>query len=74
MKKTLIIISLILLIAFTPTQEKKYKFEFNDQELNLLWNTIDNSNAPHQQVKEIQQIIQNQLKGQVISDSTKLKK
>jgi hypothetical protein len=68
MKKSIIILAFILL-AFTP--EKKYKFEFNDAELNALYNCIDNSNAPHMQVKEVEALIQSQLKGQI--DTTKHK-
>jgi hypothetical protein len=68
MKKTIILIAFILL-AFIP--EKKYKFEFNDAELNALYNCIDNSTASHVQVKEIEALIQQQLKGQL--DTTKHK-
>lgn len=69
MKKGLLILGFTLL-AFS--QEKKYKFELNEGELNKLWYIIDNSNAPHNSVKEIQALIQAQLKSQV--DTSKVKK
>lgn len=72
MKKAIIILGLIFIISFTP--EHKYKFEFNEAQLNTLWNCIDNSNAPHNQVKEIEALIQSQLKIQIPADSNKIKK
>lgn len=68
MKKFVLILSL-LISGFTP--EKKYKFEFNDTQLSLLWDAIDKSNAPHQQIKQLQELIQSQLKLQI--DTTKHK-
>jgi hypothetical protein len=53
--------------------QKKYHLEFNETQLNALWNCIDNSNAPHSQVKDVEALIQAQLKSQ-LSDTTKVKK
>lgn len=77
MKKTALILIGILIFAFKTDTEKKYKFELNEVQLNALWNCIDNSNAPHTQVKEVEALIQNQLKEQLPKppvDSTKTKK
>lgn len=70
MKKIAIIISL-LLISFKPP-EKKYHLEFNEVQLNILWNAIDNSTAPHDQIKAVEALIQEQLKSQL--DTSKVKK
>jgi hypothetical protein len=74
MKKTilaLLFIAVIAFILFAFTSEKKYKFEFSDQQLNQVWQVIDASSAPHDQVKAVQGLIQQQLKGQM--DTTKKK-
>lgn len=77
MKNILIIILLILLISFTPESEKEYNLKFNEVKLNKLWNALDKSNAPHNEVKELQEDIQNQLKDQLPKppiDTSKTKK
>jgi len=74
MKKTILIGALILL-GFN--QEKRYKLEFNEAQMNAVWDAIDKSNAPHQVVKQIQELIQSQLKDQLPKppiDSGKIKK
>lgn len=77
MKNIFIIIGLLLLISFTPSVEKTYKFELNEAQLNALWNCLDNSNSPHSTVKQVQEIIQTQLQYQLPKppvDSMKTKK
>lgn len=74
MKKTFAVLIAIMLLSGVP--EKKYKFEFNDAQLNAIWNCIDNSSAPHDQVKQVQALIQQQLQPQLQqpkTDSTKKK-
>lgn len=76
MKKAILIGALII-CGFKTDTVKTYKLEFNDVQLNALWNCLDNSNAPHNQVKEIQALIQQQLKSQLPKppiDSMKTKK
>lgn len=70
MKKGILTILALLTLSFQ--QEKKYKLELTATQLQIMWNAIDNSNAPHNQVKEIEALLQSQLKGQV--DTAKIKK
>lgn len=77
MKTSIILLVCILIFAFKTDTEKKYKLEFNEVQLNSLWNCIDNSNSSHTQVKQIEELIQNQLKEQLPKppiDSMKIKK
>lgn len=68
MKKT--IMGLLMCICFMAFQAPKtYKFEFNEQQLNAVWHCIDNSSAPHDEVKAVEAMLQSQLKGQI--DTTK---
>lgn len=78
MKSIIVILGIIGLIAFTPdankkyNEEKKFKLEFTDTQVKMLWNAIDNSSAPHDQIKALETIIQQQYAVQ-LSDSTKKK-
>lgn len=77
MRTYILILIGILIFAFKTDTEKKYKLEFNEVQLNALWNCIDNSNSSHTQVKQIEELIQNQLKDQLPKppiDSMKIKK
>lgn len=72
------IISILLLIsgcslaAYTPPKE--YTFKFTDAQVSILWNVINQSNAPHLQVTEIQNLIQSQYQQQIQKDSINNKK
>lgn len=77
MRTYILILIGILIFAFKTDTEKKYKLEFNEVQLNALWNCIDNSNSSHTQVKQIEELIQNQLTDQLPKppiDSMKIKK
>lgn len=63
------------LAAFKTNEEQKYKFEFTQTQLQLIFSAIDNSSLPHDKVKEIETLIQQQYKEQLPKvDSTKSKK
>lgn len=68
MKKTLLILGFILL-AFAP-EKKTLRVEGDLQSWNILMDCLDKSNAPHTQVKAVQEWIRVQLNKQ-IKDSTK---
>lgn len=63
MKKTILILVCLAAVSFQP--EKKYKFEFNLNELNAIMYAIDQSNAPHATVKQVQDLITKQYQSQV---------
>jgi len=66
MKKTLIIIALAAIsYSFVQDEPKKLKAELTLQEWQVVLNVIEQSNAPHSQVKAIQELLIKQLQGQV---------
>lgn len=74
MKKLIIFIA-ILFLSFKTNEEQKYKFEFTAEQLQIIFTAVDNSNAPHDKVKEIEVAIQQQYSAQLPKpDSTKNKK
>lgn len=73
MKKTITLLLVLGLMAFSPdqTQPKKYRFELTEAQVSLLWYTIDNSEASHVGVKELQKLLADQYNAQ--KDTTKQK-
>jgi hypothetical protein len=73
MKKTIIVLIAaftgIILISAKPLKE--YTFKLSEQQVSALWQCLDASTAPHQQVKEVQSIIQSQYNSQ--QDTTQKK-
>jgi hypothetical protein len=69
MKKVIIALLVLSLLAFG--YEKKYSLSLTEPEVNALLNVVDQSNAPHSQVKAVQEILLGQLRPQV--DSVKKK-
>lgn len=72
MKKTLILITLATgaaLLGFTPS-EKKLKVELSAQQWQVIINQLDNSTAPHTEIKITTGWLVEQLKPQLI-DTTK---
>lgn len=66
MKKTIIIIALALVsFGFVSDQPKTLKAELTLQEWQVVLGVIEQSNAPHTQVKAVQELLIKQLKGQV---------
>lgn len=51
------------IMAFAP--EKKYTLTLTEPEANTLLYVIDQSNAPHAQVKAVQEVVYKQLRDQV---------
>lgn len=64
------IILLLCLAGLSFSTEKKYKFEFTLPELQAIMYVIDQSNAPHGTVKQVQAIFNKQYQAQ---DTTKIK-
>lgn len=72
MKKSLLLyIACILILFICFTREKKYSLQLTEPEVNMLWQVVDQSAAPHTQVKAVQDLIQKQFAAQV--DTTKKK-
>lgn len=66
MKKTIIIIALALIsFGFVSDQPKKLKAELTLQEWQVVLSVIEQSNAPHTQVKAVQELLVKQLSAQV---------
>lgn len=66
MKKTIIIIALALIgFGFISDQPKKLKAELTLQEWQVVLGVIEQSNAPHTQVKAVQELLIKQLSAQV---------
>lgn len=59
----------ITLMAFTSPTEQKLKAEFTLNEWNKILEVIEQSNAPHQEVKAVQQALIEQLQPQINPDS-----
>lgn len=72
LKQAICVLLFVIATSFVGNAPKKYKFEFNEQEVSALWNVVDQSNAPHQQVEAVKKIIQDQYAAQ--TDTTKQKK
>lgn len=72
MKKTLIIIALAAIsFGFVQDQPKKLKAELTLQEWEVVLGVIEQSNAPHSQVKAVQELLIKQLKDQVKPEEKK---
>lgn len=69
MKKILLLIAVLGLMAFTTDEPKKLKVELSQDEWGAVLQVIDQSNAPHGQVKAVQEVLIKQLQAQV--DTTK---
>lgn len=65
MKKTLIILALALISFGFVQDQKKLKAELTLQEWQVVLGVIEQSNAPHTQVKAVQELLINQLQGQI---------
>ena len=66
MKKTLFIIALaVISFSFVQDEPKKLKAELTLQEWQVVLGVIEQSNAPHSQVKAVQELLIKQLQGQV---------
>lgn len=77
--KNLSLIGLILIsltcLSFdkdSTTPPKVFTFTFTEAQLNKLYNGLDQSNAPHSDIKEIQNIISIQYSKQ-LQDTSKVK-
>lgn len=66
MKIIYLVCILLLLLAFQS--EKQYSMKFTQPEILLLINVVDQSNAPHTQVKQVQELFNRELKQHI--DST----
>lgn len=64
MKLFFLLICFLMLGMSSFTPEKKFKLEFNEPEINALWNALDKSTAPHTDIKALQDIIQKQVSAQ----------
>jgi hypothetical protein len=73
MKKTLILLLVIACASFVPQPEKKLKVELSAQQWQAIINQLDNSSAPHNEVKITTGWLVEQLRPQLI-DTTKAKK
>jgi len=71
MKKLIALIAIICLPAMSFQTEKTYTLKLNEQQLNALWYSLDKSTAEHVTVKQLQDLITEQLKAQ--TDTTKKK-
>jgi len=65
---TIIMLGIIFISGMPP---KDYTFKLTDAQVQLLWQVMDQSTAPHLQVKEIQAVIQSQYQAQI--DTTQKK-
>lgn len=65
----MVFMTALILVSFN--KRKTFRLEFDEQQVNLLWNVVDQSTAPHNQVKAVQSILEQQLLPQM--DSTKKK-
>jgi len=65
----MIFMTALILVSFE--KRKTFRLEFDEQQVNLLWNVVDQSTAPHNQVKAVQSMLEQQLLPQM--DSTKKK-
>lgn len=68
--KSILILLLFVLLAFTS--EKQYAMKFTQGEIITILNVVDQSNSPHGQVKQVQDIFNRELK-QHIDSTGKLK-
>lgn len=66
MKIIYLVCILFLFLAFQS--EKQYAMKFTQPEIMLLINVVDQSNAPHTQVKQVQELFNRELKQHI--DST----
>lgn len=72
MKKLFALLAIAALVSFSSfNEEKTYIVKMNEQQLNVIWSVIDQSNAPHAMVKEVQKFLGDQLAPQM--DTTKKK-
>lgn len=69
MKKLLFLLFLFISTAATPPKE--YTFKLTDAQVQDLWQALQQSNAPHQKVVELQTLIQQQYAAQ--ADTTNKK-
>lgn len=76
MKRTLITfaICLIAVLTYSFVQPKKLTVSGSIQDWQNVLEVVEQSNAPHSQVKAIQAFIISQLNEQMKADSTKVKK
>lgn len=77
MKKLLTAIIIIMAagaIAQQQQQEKEFNIKLKMSELNLLLNVIDQSEAPHSNVKAVSDLIVKQAQAQLAADTVKPKK
>lgn len=61
MKKLILLAVVLVCMAFTTDEPKKLKVELTEQEWGAVMQVIDQSNAPHAQVKAVQEILTKQL-------------
>lgn len=75
MKKIILILSLTsvigALVIAQKHQDKIFTLKFNAQQLEAIWYVIDKSNAEHNVVQQVQQLINQQLKSQIDSTGKK---
>lgn len=71
MKKSFILIAVVILLTSFVSDETKLKVELSQQEWGAVLQVIDQSNAPHAQVKAVQEIIIKQLQSQVDTNTKK---
>lgn len=62
------------LASFKTNEEQKFKFEFTQQQLQLIFSAVDNSSLPHDKVKEIENLIQQQYTAQLPKTDSTIKK
>jgi len=75
MKKALTYLSIIALVSFQlPVQQKEYTLKLTEQELNIVYDAIDNSTQPGQIRKPLLQKIATQFQAQQTIDTTHKKK
>lgn len=76
--KTIIFLSLVLaaisFFSFNTDQPKLFKFELTEQQAGKLYQALQVSNAPHNDVVELSNLIMQQYQSQLPKDSTTNKK
>lgn len=73
MKKALAIIALAIICLGFVQDQPKLKAELTIQEWEVVLQIIKQSNAPHNQVKAVQELLIKQLQSQIKQDTTKKK-
>lgn len=76
--KTIIFLSLVVseiaFFSFKNTENKTFKFEFTEMQATKLYQALQLSNAPHNDVMELSNLIMQQYQAQLPKDSTTNKK